>query len=51
MLVDSNGVKKAGGYFITLMPDATEEDIAQIEKAVSGAEPISKMLEKNMQKG
>lgn len=48
VLVDSNGVKRAGGYFITLMPDATEEDIAQIEKAVSGAEPISKMLEKNM---
>lgn len=48
VLVDSNGVKKAGGYFITLMPDATEEDIAQIEKAVGEAEPISKMLEKNM---
>ena len=48
VLVDSNGVKKAGGYFITLMPDATEEDIAQIEKAVSEAEPISKMLENNM---
>ena len=48
VLVDSNGVKKAGGYFITLMPDATEDDIAQIEKAVQNAEPISKMLEKNM---
>ena len=48
VLVDSNGVKKAGGYFITLMPDATEADIAQIEKAVGEAEPISKMLEKNM---
>lgn len=48
VLVDSNGVKKAGGYFITLMPDATEDDIAQIERAVSEAEPISKMLEKNM---
>lgn len=48
VLVDSNGVKKAGGYFITLMPDATEEDITQIEKAVGAAEPISKMLEKDM---
>lgn len=48
VLVDNNGVKKAGGYFITLMPDATEEDIAQVEKAVQSAEPISKMLEKNM---
>ena len=48
VLVDSNGVKRAGGYFITLMPDATEEDIAQIEKAVQNTEPISKMLEKGM---
>jgi len=48
VLVDSQGVKKAGGYFITLMPDATEEDITQIEKAIQNAEPISKMLEKNM---
>lgn len=48
VLVDSNGVKKAGGYFITLMPDATEEDITQIEKHINQAEPISKMLENNM---
>lgn len=48
VLVNSDGVKKAGGYFITLMPDATEEDISQIEKAVKNAEPISKMLENNM---
>ncbi len=48
VLVDSKGTKKAGGYFITLMPDATEEDIKQIEEAVSKADPISTMLEKNM---
>ena len=48
VLVDSNGVKKAGGYFITLMPDATDEDIARIEKAVGQADSISSMLEKNM---
>lgn len=48
VLVDKNGVKKAGGYFITLMPDATEADISQIEKAINEAEPISKMLDKNM---
>ena len=48
VLVDSKGVKKAGGYFITLMPDATEQDITQLEKAIQKAEPISKMLEKNM---
>ncbi len=48
VLVDNNGVKRAGGYFITLMPDATDEDITEIEKAVQNSEPISKMLEKNM---
>lgn len=48
VLVDKHGVKKAGGYFITLMPDATEQDIDQIEEAIKKAEPISKMLEKNM---
>jgi len=48
VLVDSQGVKKAGGYFITLMPDATDEDISQIENAIKNSEPISKMLEKNM---
>lgn len=30
------------------MPDATEEDIKQIEEAVSKSESISTMLEKNM---
>ncbi len=48
VLVDSQGVKKAGGYFITLMPDATEEDIKQIEEAVAKADSISTMLDKNM---
>lgn len=48
VLVDKNGVKKAGGYFITLMPDATEEDIKQIENAMEKSEPITTMLDKNM---
>lgn len=48
VLVDSNGVKKAGGYFITLMPDATEEDIKKIENAVQNSESISTMLDKNI---
>lgn len=48
VLVDKNGVKKAGGYFVSLMPDATEEDISQIEKAFEKAEPVSTMLEKEM---
>lgn len=45
VLVDKNGVKRSGGYMIQLMPDATENEIAKIEEAISKAEPISKMLE------
>ena len=48
VLVDKNGVRKSGGYMISLMPDATETEISKIEKAISKAEPISKMLEKDM---
>lgn len=45
VLVDKNGVRAAGGYLITLMPDATEEDIVKIEEALKNAESISKMLD------
>lgn len=48
VLVDNKGVKKAGGYFITLMPDATEEDIKQLENAIQNTESISTMLNKNI---
>jgi len=44
-LVDKNGVKAAGGYLITLMPDAGEEEIAKIEEALKNADSISKMLD------
>lgn len=44
VLVDKNGVKKAGGYQIYLMPDAKEEDIENIEAAIKKADTISKML-------
>lgn len=44
VLVDKNGVKKAGGYQISLMPDAKEEDIENIEAAIKNADTISKML-------
>lgn len=33
---------------IQLMPDATENEIEKIENAISNAEPISKMLDKDM---
>ena len=45
VLVDKNGVRAAGGYLITLMPDATEEDIVKIENALKNADSISKMLD------
>ena len=48
VLVDKDGVKKAGGYLLTLMPDATEEDIQQIEEALKTLEPVTTMLDKNM---
>ena len=48
VLVDKDGVKKAGGYFLTLMPDATEEDIKQIEESLKNASSVTSMLENNM---
>ena len=48
VLVDKNGVKNAGGYIITPMPDATEFDISSVERAIFEAGAISRMLEKNM---
>lgn len=44
VLVNKDGVVASGGYKIELMPDATEEDITQIENAVNKAENISEML-------
>lgn len=48
VLVDKNGVKSAGGYLLTLLPDATEEDIKKIEIAIQKCAPISQMLENSM---
>lgn len=44
VLVNKDGVVASGGYKIELMPDATEEDIVQIETAIKNAYNISKML-------
>ncbi|MBR2786575.1 MAG: Hsp33 family molecular chaperone HslO [Clostridia bacterium] len=44
VLVDKNGVVSAGGYLLTLMPDATEEDIKRLEESIGKADDISKML-------
>ena len=48
VLVNKDGVKSAGGYRISLMPDANEEDINKIEEAVKNADSISKMLDDNL---
>jgi len=48
VLVDKNGVKSAGGYIITPMPDATEEEISRIEQSIFKAGAISKMLDQNL---
>lgn len=48
VLVDKDGVKKAGGYLLTLMPDAKEEDIKQVEEALKNVDSVTEMLDKNM---
>ena len=48
VLVNKNGVKASGGYIINPMPDASEESIAKVEKAIFDAGAISKMLDKEL---
>ena len=48
VLVDKNGVREAGGYLIAPMPDATEEDISNVEKGIFEAGAISKMLDEKL---
>lgn len=48
VLVDKNGVRSSGGYIITPMPDATEEEIAIVEQSIFQAGAISKMLDNNL---
>lgn len=47
VLVDKNGVSKAGGYLLSLLPDATEEDITKLEENIKNISSISKMLSEN----
>ncbi len=48
VLVNKDGVKRAGGYMINLMPDITDEEIEKIEIAIKNAKPISEMLEEGI---
>ena len=48
VLVDKNGVRSSGGYIITPMPDATEQEISIVEKSIFEAGAMSKMLDQNL---
>ncbi len=48
VLVDKNGVKSAGGYLVTPMPDSTEEEISKIEQSIFKAGAISRMLDEKL---
>lgn len=48
VLVNKEGVKASGGYIVTPMPDATEDDLFILENRIQEALPISQMLDKNM---
>lgn len=48
VLVDKNGVRASGGYVVTPMPDATEDDLFILENRIKEAKSISQMLDENM---
>ena len=48
VLVNKDGVKASGGYMITPMPDATDEEIFKIEQSIFKAGAISKMLDEKL---
>ena len=48
VFVDKDGVRSSGGYIITPMPDATEEEISKVEQSIFQAGAISKMLDNNL---
>lgn len=48
VLVHKDGVKKAGGFLVTSMPDATEDELFILENRLKEAKPISQMLDENM---
>lgn len=48
VLVNKDGVKSAGGFIISCMPDATEDELFILENRIQEAKPISQMLDDNM---
>ena len=48
VLVNKDGVKRAGGYIINPKPDVTDEEIANVEKSIFEAGAISRMLDEGL---
>jgi len=48
VLVNKEGVKSAGGFIVSCMPDATEDELFILENRLQEAKPISQMLDENM---
>lgn len=48
VLVDSSGVKEAGGFIIQVMPGASEETIDKLEKKILSIPYVTQMLEDGM---
>ncbi len=49
VMVDTDSsVKHAGGFIIQMMPNAEEETIAALEAKLSGADPVTTMMDKGM---
>lgn len=48
VLVDKDGVRSAGGYIISAMPDAKDEDISAVEQAIFKAGAMSRMLDEKL---
>lgn len=47
VLVDQNGVSRAGGYILSLMPDASDDIVTKIENNIKKIPSISKILAEN----
>lgn len=49
VLVDTDlSIKAAGGIFIQIMPDASDQVITSIEKIVEGLDPVSTMIDRGL---
>lgn len=47
VLVDKKGVSRAGGYILSLMPDASDDIVTKIEENINKIPSISKILAEN----